>query len=99
MIDKNPAIGRIIILKRDPKVYRGHFAGYGGIITREPKTQIYFKDKNGRETFARNFVAICDTEEEAQSILKLSQEASNAFEAWEDKYKVKLSKLVNERVD
>ena len=48
MIDKNPAIGRIIILKRDPKVYRGHFAGYGGIITREPKMQIYFKDKNGQ---------------------------------------------------
>ena len=99
MIDKNPAIGRIIILKRDRHTYCGHFAGYGGIITREPKMQIYFKDKNGRETFARNFVAICDTEEEAQSILDLSQESSNAYKAWEEKYKVALSKLVNERVD
>jgi hypothetical protein len=67
MINKKPAIGRIIF--GDSITY--DFALFGkpeGVITRISGNRIYYLDKFGKENFLVKFSAVCDTEEEAKML-------------------------------
>jgi hypothetical protein len=67
MINKKPAIGRIIF--GESITY--DFAPYGkmeGVINRISGNRIYYIDKFEAEKFLVKFSAVCDTEEEAKML-------------------------------
>ena len=76
MIDRNPAVGRILVAKGDIEVA---LASRGGVITKLPGKQLWFKTNDGKDRYVLGFAAICDTEEEVEKIIELSTRAVMAL--------------------
>lgn len=72
MIDKNPEVGRWVVLE---SVLRNGVFGDCGKITKISGARIYYISSRGESTFCHKFSAICDTQEEATSLRKKTEQA------------------------
>lgn len=83
-IDKNPQVGRIVLLA--PYDHYNGLCSEGGKITKLSKSRIYYEDRHGSESFVLKFAAVCDTAAEAQSLLRYDREYTREQQALRTRY-------------
>jgi hypothetical protein len=80
-ITKTPAVGKILV-KEAASTSPYPWYEPGGKIVRVSGQRAYFTDAEGAERFTHEYAAICDTQEEADALLKWSREEKENYANW-----------------
>jgi len=95
MIDKKPAVGRILF--RTSPLWGGHFARCGVITRAGDKTVAYVRRKNAKPgmLYTLSVAAVCDTEDEAATLEAFDRRARETISDTIDRFRFEAAVLTN----
>lgn len=80
-VSKTPAVGKILV-KEAASTAPYPWYEPGGKIVRISGQRVYFTDGEGKERFTHEYAAVCDTQAEADKLLKWSTDEKEKYDHW-----------------